>query len=77
MKQSSPVTFVAFGELGDRLDLALHFLQLAGQGGGCARWLAAGSRSAWVSMSTGVVGQHAAFFQAAQAFADAGARTAR
>jgi len=63
--------FVAFGEFGDGLDLPLHFLQLAGQGTDTHDGLQQVAEVFGVDVDR-VVGQHAALFQAAQAFADAG-----
>lgn len=60
---------VAFGELRDRLDLALHLLQFAGQGADAHDGLQQVTEVFGVYVD-GVVGQHAAFFQAPLTCAD-------
>ncbi len=62
---------VALGELGDRLDLALHLLQLAGQGADTHDGLQQVAEVFGVNVNR-VVGEHAALFKAPQALADTG-----
>ncbi|MOA30812.1 hypothetical protein D3C78_1519280 [compost metagenome] len=62
---------VAFGELRDGNDLALHFLQLSRQWTDAHDRLQLVAKGAWVDLH-GIAAQHATLFQPAQALADAG-----